>query len=64
MTTENQGSKDHGGPEAFDIYEENEEEGNQISRTYKGFVKRKPFSYRWLAPAISLCCYSRPEWTY
>jgi iron complex transport system permease protein len=39
-TTENQGSKDHGGPEAFDIYEDNEE-GNQISRTYKGFVKRK-----------------------
>jgi iron complex transport system permease protein len=38
--TENQGSKDHGGPEAFDIYEDNEE-GNQISRTYKGFVKRK-----------------------
>ena len=33
--------QDHGGPEAFDIYEDNEEDGNQISKTYKGFVKRK-----------------------
>jgi iron complex transport system permease protein len=33
--------QDHGGPEAFDIYEDNEEEGTQISKTYRGFVKRK-----------------------
>jgi len=37
----NQVSKDHDGHEAFSIYEDNEEDSNQISRTYKGFVKRK-----------------------
>jgi iron complex transport system permease protein len=41
IMTKNQDSKNHGGPEAFDIYEDNEKEGNQLSRTYKGFVKRK-----------------------
>jgi len=41
ITTENQSSKNHGGPEAFDIYEDDTEEGNRVSRTYKGFVKRK-----------------------
>lgn len=40
-TTKDRRAQDHGGPEAFDIYEDNEEEGNQISRTYRGFVKRK-----------------------
>jgi iron complex transport system permease protein len=40
-TAENEGSKNHGGPEAFDIYEDNEEENNHTSKTYKGFVKRK-----------------------
>jgi iron complex transport system permease protein len=30
-----------GDKEAFDIYEDNEKEGNQISKTYQGFVKRK-----------------------
>lgn len=34
-------SKGHDGREAFDIYEDNEDEGNQISKTYKGFTKRK-----------------------
>jgi len=37
----NQASKDHEGHEAFNIYEDNEEDGNQITRTYKGFIKRK-----------------------
>jgi iron complex transport system permease protein len=37
----NQTSKDHDGHAAFNIYEDSEEDGNQISRTYKGFVKRK-----------------------
>jgi iron complex transport system permease protein len=34
-------SKNHNGHEAFNIYEDNEEDTNQISKTYKGFVKRK-----------------------
>jgi iron complex transport system permease protein len=38
---ENQVSKDHDGYEAFSIYEDNEEDGSQILRTYRGFVKRK-----------------------
>lgn len=33
--------KNHDGREAFDIYEDNEDEGNQLSKTYKGFTKRK-----------------------
>jgi iron complex transport system permease protein len=37
----NQASKDHDGHEAFNIYEDDEKDGNQISRTYKSFVKRK-----------------------
>ncbi|XES77954.1 MAG: FecCD family ABC transporter permease [Candidatus Bathyarchaeia archaeon] len=32
---------DHGGPEAFDIYEDDEKDSNQVSKTYSGFVKRK-----------------------
>jgi iron complex transport system permease protein len=40
-TTDNQTSHDHGGPEAFDIYEDKEEGSNRISKTYRGFVKRK-----------------------
>lgn len=35
------GSKDHDAHEAFDIYEDDADDGNQITRTYKGFVKRK-----------------------
>lgn len=34
-------SKHHGDQEAFDIYGDNEKEGNQVSKTYQGFVKRK-----------------------
>jgi len=37
----NQSSHNHGGREAFDIYEDNQEEGSQTSKTYKGFIKRK-----------------------
>ncbi len=37
----NQASKDHDKYEAFSIYEDNEEDGNEVSRAYKGFVKRK-----------------------
>jgi iron complex transport system permease protein len=40
-TAKNKTAQNHGGPEAFDIYEDNEEDGNQISRIYRGFVKRK-----------------------
>ncbi len=38
---EHKGSKDHDKYEAFDIYEDNNEDSNQTSRTYKGFIKRK-----------------------
>jgi iron complex transport system permease protein len=31
----------HDGREAFDIYEDNSEDGGQVTRTYRGFVKRK-----------------------
>jgi iron complex transport system permease protein len=37
----NQASKDHEKYEAFDIYEDNEADSNKLSKTYKGFVKRK-----------------------
>ena len=37
----NQASKDHDKYEAFDIYEDNEADSNKLSKTYKGFVKRK-----------------------
>ncbi|MCW4019451.1 MAG: iron ABC transporter permease [Candidatus Bathyarchaeota archaeon] len=40
-TSRNPSDHDHGGPEAFDIYEDNEEDSNQVSKTYSGFVKRK-----------------------
>jgi len=36
-----QTSQDHDGHEAFDIYEDNEEDSNQVSKSYRGFVKRK-----------------------
>ncbi|MFA5572990.1 MAG: iron ABC transporter permease [Crenarchaeota archaeon] len=36
-------SKDHDKYEAFDIYEDNQEDSNTISKTYKGFIKRKVF---------------------
>lgn len=37
----NHDSKDHDGHEAFSIYEDDEKEGSQISKTYQNFVKRK-----------------------
>jgi iron complex transport system permease protein len=40
-TDKNQVPKDHGGREGFDIYEDNGDDGNQISRKYGGFVKQK-----------------------
>jgi iron complex transport system permease protein len=40
-TDNNQDSQNHAGQKGFDIYEDNEDNGNQISRTYRGFVKRK-----------------------
>jgi len=40
-TDNNQDSQNHAGHKGFDIYEDNEDNGNQISRTYRGFVKRK-----------------------
>jgi iron complex transport system permease protein len=40
-TEKNKVSKDHGGREGFDIYEDNGDTGNQISRKYREFVKRK-----------------------
>ena len=40
-TDKNQLPKDHGGREGFDIYEDNGDDGNQISRKYRGFVKQK-----------------------
>jgi iron complex transport system permease protein len=40
-TENNKVSKDHGGREGFDIYEDNGDNGNQISRKYRKFVKRK-----------------------
>jgi len=40
-TDNNQHSQNHAGQKGFDIYEDNEDNGNQISRTYRGFVKRK-----------------------
>jgi iron complex transport system permease protein len=40
-TDKNKVSKDHGGREGFDIYEDNGDNGNQISRKYREFVKRK-----------------------
>ena len=40
-TDKNQVPKDHGGREGFDIYEDNGDDGNQISRKYRGFVKQK-----------------------
>ena len=40
-TGEKQITKHHGDKEAFDIYEDNEKEGNQVSEVYRGFVKRK-----------------------
>ncbi len=40
----NQASHDHDGKKAFDIYEDNQEEGSQTSKSYKGFVKRKRLS--------------------
>ena len=42
-TDKNKVSKDHGGREGFDIYEYNGDNGNQISRKYREFVKRKRF---------------------
>jgi iron complex transport system permease protein len=39
-TNKNKVSKNHGGREGFDIYED-DEDSNQISKKYKGFVKRK-----------------------
>ena len=42
-TDKNKVSKDHGGREGFDIYEDNGDNGNQISRKYREFVKRKRF---------------------
>jgi iron complex transport system permease protein len=36
-------SKDHSGREGFDIYEDNGDNGNQISRKYREFTKRKRF---------------------
>jgi len=40
-TDNNQDSQNHAGQKGFDIYEDNEDNGNQILRTYRGFVKRK-----------------------
>jgi iron complex transport system permease protein len=40
-TDKNKVSKDHGGREGFDIYEDDEDDSNQISGKYKRFVKRK-----------------------
>jgi iron complex transport system permease protein len=40
-TDKNQVPKDHGGREGFDIYEDNGDDGNQISRKYRGFVRQK-----------------------
>jgi iron complex transport system permease protein len=40
-TEKNKVSKNHGGREGFDIYEDNGDNGNQISRKYREFVKRK-----------------------
>jgi iron complex transport system permease protein len=40
-TDKNQVPKDHGGREGFDIYEDTGDDGNQISRKYRGFVKQK-----------------------
>ncbi len=37
----NHESKDHDGHEAFNIYEDDDKEGSQISKTYRSFVKRK-----------------------
>ncbi len=41
ITTENQVAHDQNQHEAFDIYEDNEQESNQTSKAYKGFIKRK-----------------------
>ena len=40
-TDKNQVPKDHGGREGFDIYKDDEDDSNQLTRKYKGFVKRK-----------------------
>lgn len=41
MNTNGNGHKDHGEHEAFDIYEDAGDEGTQVSRVYRGFVRRK-----------------------
>ena len=40
-TGKNKVSEDHGGREGFDVYEDDEDDSGQISRKYRGFVKRK-----------------------
>ncbi|MCX6651323.1 MAG: iron ABC transporter permease [Methanomassiliicoccales archaeon] len=40
-TNGNEISHDHNGFEAFDIYEDDGDEGTQITRGYRGYVKRK-----------------------
>ncbi|MCG7844254.1 MAG: hypothetical protein MIO90_02350, partial [Methanomassiliicoccales archaeon] len=54
-TTDKITSHGHDGYEAFDIYEDDGDEGTQVSRTYRGYVRRKRLLLGASLVALVLC---------